>query len=245
MREITRKLMKAVRLVRTPRFRQALFKGVAATIEHEKIMSSLSPETVLDVGANKGQFSLLALELFPKRIIHAFEPLARPRAKMKAIIGDSASMHIHDVALGEIASSQTMHVTAKDDSSSLRSITELQSKLFTGTHEVGEQQVKVLPLTSCLREEELVPPVLMKLDVQGYELEALKGSAPYLKHISWIYAECSFTELYNGQALFDKVAEFLRGYGFLTRSIHNVVYGPEGIALQADILFERPRQDAH
>ena len=70
-----RKCGKALRLVRTPRFRKAMWKGVAATIEHRGCLSRYAPRTVVDIGAHKGQFALLALEIFPSARVYSFEPL--------------------------------------------------------------------------------------------------------------------------------------------------------------------------
>ncbi len=53
--------------------------------------------------------------------------------------------------------------------------------------------------------EKIVPSALLKLDVQGFELSALQGCEDLLQHFAWVYVECSFIELYEGQALADEV----------------------------------------
>ena len=130
-----------------------------------------------------------------------------------------------------------MHVTAEDDSSSLLPVTELQQSLSSGTREVAAATVAVELLSDRLREDDLKSPALLKIDVQGYELEVLHGCASLLPRFSYVYIECSFKELYAGQALAAEVIDHLYGRGFELRGVYNVQYDPQGCALQADFFF--------
>jgi hypothetical protein len=85
--------------------------------------------------------------------------------------------------------------------------------------------------------EELEAPALLKLDVQGYELQALRGCEALLEHFAYIYAECSFIELYTGQALADEVAGWLAERGFRQTGVGNLASDREGRSVQADFLF--------
>jgi len=82
-------------------------------------------------------------------------------------------------------------------------------------------------------------PALLKLDVQGFELEALKGCEDLLHCFAWVYAECSFVELYEGQALADGVIAWLRERGCVLSGVYNMTYDKQGRAVQADFLFCR------
>ena len=95
------------------------------------------------------------------------------------------------------------------------------------------------PLREFILAEDIRPPALLKLDVQGYELEALRGCEDMLDQFAYVYAECSFVELYAGQALADEVIAWLRERGFRLRGVHNMDYDRGGRAIQADFLFAR------
>ena len=82
-------------------------------------------------------------------------------------------------------------------------------------------------------------PAFLKIDVQGYELEVLKGSCDVLDCIDLVYVECSFIELYAGQALAHHVIEWLLPYGFSLSAIYNLSTDRQGQAVQADFLFSR------
>src|SRR5690606_17277750 len=97
---LLRKARKALLLARVPDWRMALKHGVAASIEHDRLPLSSEFRTVIDVGANRGQFALFASVRFPEANVYSFEPLAKPRRKMEALFGDSPRMHIIAKAVG-------------------------------------------------------------------------------------------------------------------------------------------------
>jgi FkbM family methyltransferase len=106
---------------------------------------------------------------------------------------------LHEAAIGPESGKMTIHVSQRDDSSSLLPITALQERLFPGTAEADTRVVQVGPLEEIVLPDEIVPPALLKLDVQGYELEALKGCEDLLERCRHVYAECSFVECTLGR----------------------------------------------
>lgn len=199
----------------------------------------LDCRSVVDVGANRGQFSLVARQCFPVATIVAFEPLAGPAARFRRVLAGEPRVSLHQYALGPEEGVSTMHVSSRDDSSSLLPITPRQRSIFPGTGESGTTMVRVGRLADFVSASELKPPALLKLDVQGYELEALRGCEELLDSFSYVYAECSFVELYQGQALADDLIAWLRRREHRLRGVYGVVYDGQGRAVQADMLFAR------
>ncbi len=68
---------------------------------------------------------------------------------------------------------------------------------------------------------------------------SLRGCEELLPKFSHLYIECSFVELYAGQALAPQVIAWLEERGFVLTSIHNLCYGKNGLAVQGDFLFTR------
>ena len=237
LRNFGRKLAKALTLAVRPGFRRGLIFGVGAGIEHEELLNGLNAGTVVDVGANKGQFALLALALFPQAKIYAFEPLAGPFARLTAWGRREDRLICRRLALAQTAGTQVMHVSARADNSSLRAITPRQTAQFPGTERVGEEEVAVARLDEVLCPADLVEPALLKIDVQGGELDVLRGATALLPYFEWVYVECSFVEFYQGQDLIDEVTEFLAQAGFSPTVYWRTCRDAAGAPMQADVLF--------
>jgi FkbM family methyltransferase len=221
------------------RWIRALRRGVPAGVEHDSVLRSLDCRTVVDVGANRGQFALAARHRWPTARIVSFEPLEHPAATFAEIFDDDDLVTLHDAAIGPSEELGTMHLSGRDDSSSLLAITELQDTVFPGTAEVGTVSVRVAPLGAFVDAASLEPPALLKIDVQGYELEVLRGCEPLLRSFDRIYCECSFVELYRGQGLAGAVIDWLSERGYALTGVFNAAYDGEGRAVQADFLFSR------
>lgn len=227
-------------------WRYALLRhGVAAGGAHKRVLQNVGPiHTVVDIGANRGQFALTARHCFAQAMIFSFEPLSVPAAIFRKVFVDDAAVHLHTVAIGEQKGNAAIHVSARDDSSSLLPITEAQNRLFPGTAETGTETIQVGRLEDYLNAADIVPPALLKLDVQGFELVALRGCEDLLGRFAYVYAECSFLELYTGQAFADDVISWLRERRFHLNGVYNMTYDRRGCAVQADFLFKYvPRSD--
>ena len=236
------KLGKLARILEDPVFRRALLRRrVAAGVEHMCPLRNLGEiGAVVDIGANRGQFALAARRWFPDAKIFSFEPLPVPAIVFRSVLGGDPQVVLHEVAIGPETAKAEMHLSARDDSSSLLPISGLQEKVFPGTKEVGRLDVDVAPLDFFFKGESLKFPALLKLDVQGFEYDALLGCESCLGEFRWVYSECSFVELYEGQRLATDVIKWLLERGFSLQGIYNVAYDKDGRAVQGDFLFERP-----
>jgi FkbM family methyltransferase len=215
----------------------ALLKGAAAGVEHSSVLESFCCEYIVDVGANRGQFALIARKIFPRAKIVSFEPLEEPAEIFKKIFGSDPDVILHACAIGKAQMTAAIHVTRDDDSSSLLPITKAQSDLFPAATEKETRQVLVYPLSQLIDPASVSSASLLKIDVQGYELNVLQGCEDILQKFSHVYVECSFIELYKGQALAHQVIAWLEDRNFVFTSIHNLYYGKNGMAIQGDFLF--------
>ena len=216
----------------------ALIHGVVAGVEHTNALWRLNCRTVIDVGANCGQFALVTRKCFPQAQIVSFEPLVGPANRFRDLFQRDPGVILHQAAIGPDTGESTFHVAAMDDSSSLLPISSMQDRIFPGTFEIRTEMVKVGRLSTFVASEEIVSPAMLKLDVQGYELQALRGCEELLERFSYVYAECSFMELYSGQALADEIIAWLRAQGWCLNGIYNMTYDRKGKSVQADFLFE-------
>lgn len=223
-----------------PDWLRALCLGVAAGQEHCKILRLLGPcSTVVDIGANRGQFSLAARHVWPDARIFAFEPLCGPAEKFKSVFARDASVRLFPIAIGPETGEAMIHISRRDDSSSLLPIGPAQDRIFPGTDEIRSAIIKVETLDNVLSASDIAGRALLKLDVQGFELSALQGCERSLALFDHIYCECSFLEMYRGQALAGEVISWLQLRGFELRGVYNPSHQSDGAAVQADFLFAR------
>jgi hypothetical protein len=124
-------VQKLFRLVGNSTFRRGLKLGVGASIEHAGMMRSLNVATLVDVGANVGQFTLLTLAFNPGAQVEAFEPLSGPASVFEKLFANDGRVRLHRVAIGSAASVATMNVSRREDSSSLLPITDAQTENFS------------------------------------------------------------------------------------------------------------------
>ena len=229
-----RRAIKLTRLLTFSAGRHGLRYGVGAAIEHRQALAGLHVATIVDVGANKGQFALLGAELFPGATIYCFEPLEEPAARLRKVLG--TGVRLFETAIGGSESQGIINVSRRDDSSSLLPIAK-QGEIFPGTELREKRVVPIAPLTKYLSFENLGQPAILKIDVQGYELEVLKGCDPFLLFFRYIYLECSYIELYQRQALAGDVILYLTERNFGLSGVYNQVEDCNGRPVQADFLF--------
>jgi FkbM family methyltransferase len=225
-------------ILRRPGYRTGLRHGVAAAIEHEHVPLPFEPRTILDIGAHSGQFALVARNLYPSARLICFEPLAGPRQKLGRILADDGNSDIRAVALAEVDGEQEMQVSGKDDSSSLLGPTPRQAENFPGSQTVGRRRVPVQRLDTALADVRLDRPTLLKMDVQGAEQRVLEGGIGILEQTDAALIECSFVELYAGQALAAEIITWMSSHAFTLMGVYSPAYDSSGVCIQADLLFE-------
>ena len=206
------------------------------------MLGALECRTVVDIGANRGQFALVARRSFPDARIISFEPLPQPARQFRAVFSHDSRVELHECAIAPKHGCAPLHISKRDDSSSLLPIGALQSHIFPGTQEIGTATVAVAPLDEYVTDKDLDAPALLKLDVQGFELQALQGCERLLSRFAFVYVECSYIELYAGQALADEVIAWLHDRGFSHAGTYNLQRDSRGNAVQGDFLFKSINQ---
>jgi FkbM family methyltransferase len=234
------KIKKLLSILKVPFFIRALLKGSVAGVEHKSVLDALkSCRHVVDIGANRGQFALISRLCYPDARIDSFEPLDEPSLIYRSVFTNDDRAHLHQSAVGHEVAVATIHVSNRDDSSSLLPISDTQEAMFSGTGEKETRTVHVTPLDDVLSADDIESPALLKIDVQGSELSALRGCETLLVQFSYAYIECSFIELYTGQSFADEIITYLANHRFRVIGVYNMHYDHNGKAVQADFMFER------
>ena len=233
------KLKKLLKLISHKKSFFGIFNGIYAAVEHLEIISKINPKTVFDVGANKGQFALAANIVDDNIKIISFEPQIKPAKVFKNFFKDNSNVALHECAIDKDVGTEKLHISGKNDSSSLLQISDLQEEIFKGTKEIGQIDIEVRNVDSFqFQWDQFETPKLLKIDVQGSEMRVLKSFDKKLKEFDYIYAELSFCELYLGQPLAHEIIRWLDERSFNLIAIHNLQFNSDGISIQADYLFK-------
>jgi FkbM family methyltransferase len=233
------KIIKAARAFVHAQDRRALLQGVVASYEHSTVLAGLpSASTVIDIGANKGQFILEAIKWHPDAQYIAFEPLKTERAVMARVLKGIKHLTIHPIALGAAECRVPIYVSAAPDSSSVLRQAPLQSECFPGTHNIGLEEIVMRRCDVVIGRSQLRAPVVCKIDVQGYELNVLQGFGGLLQSVDYLIVELTNAQFYDGAPNSAEVIAFLAAHGFRVAGLYDM-YIKDGICLQADFLFHR------
>lgn len=207
-----------------------------------KLLKLSGATSVIDVGANYGQFAQELLRLRPDTRILSFEPLSSAHAVLTRNAARAKNWAVAErMALGAQAATTRINIAGNSASSSLREMQDVHSSAAPTSRYVGHEEVEVKRL------DDVYPGygqagerIYLKIDTQGYESEILTGSEKILPQVVAIQAEGSLVELYGGQVLALDLIPRVESLGFKLFALANGFSDPRtGELLQVDLYFIR------
>jgi FkbM family methyltransferase len=200
------------------------FHGVSPLFESKKFFKNIKKaKTLLDVGSNKGQFILITRKYLPSIKVFSFEPQVDALKIQKKILGKK-NIFYYPIALGSKNKDKFFYITKRNDSSSLL---KPKTKIHNDYAIIKKLKIKVKKFNDILNVNALKKPILLKLDVQGFELEVLKGFEKKLNLVE-------YSKAVNAA----KLIEYLEKYNF--RIIDKLNQTKiNGKIYQEDILFKK------
>jgi FkbM family methyltransferase len=165
---------------------------------------------IIHIGAHQGQEVREYVENGYQDII-MFEPLSENfRVLEENLKNMNANISAYQVALGNEEKNVVMYLS----DNGLLSSSVLKPKVHLQLHPSvgfpGVEEVEMKRLDSFVEETKNFN--FINMDVQGYELEVLKGGMETLKHIDYVYCEVNRDELYEGNVFIEDLDKFLADY---------------------------------
>ena len=239
MKDILRKLLHTVGYVlyRYPDACERLMPHLKMLLPRYRI------DTVIDVGANVGQFASAVRGLSPNVYIHSVEPNPDVYKTLEAQAASDKRWLTYECALGRSRGKVILNVTAASDFSSCLSVNEFGTKRFNeGVEITGAVEVDLKTLDEMV---DGIPPevagtrLLLKLDTQGFDMEVLLGAVEALKNVQVIITEASLQPIYAGAKLFPEVLEFMATNGFTLSGFFPVSRSENLAIIESDCVFVR------
>jgi FkbM family methyltransferase len=215
------------RRVPTNRF-QAIDESLASLAAR-----GFSPGAVIDGGAHTGAFTRTVLNLFSHAIVHAIEPQPGCQAALEALRASAnGRVVLHPIAL----------CAPEDEGASLCMAMDAATA-STGAHITQENNGLAVPSQTLDRalasHAASLESALLKLDLQGYELHALRGAVQTLKTVSVVLTEVSFyAQAYEPPI--SRLVSFLGDHGFELYDVASIYARPrDDRPRQGDFVFVR------
>lgn len=173
-----------------------------------------SDHVIVDVGGAAGEVALIFAGSFPAARVYSFEPVSGTYKKLVAAVRGHKNITPVNKGLGSTPSTAEIHVAQRVTSSSLLPPKEKIDDPFLAASlkQTAMERITISTLDRELPNE--VPVSILKMDVQGYELEVLKGAVQTLKRTSLVVLELMNHDFYTSAPRYYQVDEFLRQQGF-------------------------------
>jgi len=192
-------------------------------------------QSVIDAGACIGDWTRLLRRVFPDAKVLMIEPQQRPMATLERFCGRELGISFASSLLGPPELKETAFVILDDTAGGTG------SSVFPENSNVP-RHVVTLPVTTLdelIQKYSMQPPDLIKLDVQGYELEVLKGATSALTTAGFVLMEVSLWPYNQGSPLLAEVVGWMDEHGFRAYEIFDISRRGDGVLVQIDILFIR------
>ncbi len=205
--------------------------GVPDTESSLRRMKNLgfSPRTVIDVGAYVGGWTQTCQKIFPAARVLMVEPLAHPIPRLEATAKALAGVEFRSALLGARQRSDVPFYEAETASSVLGEASK---------QAIPARRLSMTTLDHLTMDTPFAKPDFIKADVQGYELEVLKGAERSIQSAEAILLEVNLLGIYEKAPLFHETAEYMGRRDFQVYDLCSFFTRPlDGALWQVDVIF--------
>ena len=194
---------------------------------------------IIDAGASDGRISKRLLRKFPVAHAYAFEPNPFYFGSLKRYAKENSRFHPHFLALSDHEGNAQLHITRSPGNTSLlvpgRRLKEIDPR---GSRVERLEKVEVVTIDDWAKRNGNTAIQLMKFDIQGGELKALRGAARILQDSTLlVYTEIWFNCPYEGGAIYSEIDLFFREHGFVLYDIYKPKYNLNRLIMWGNAIF--------
>ncbi len=186
------------------------------------------PDIILDIGAYKGDWTIRTLKIFEDAKYLMVEPQKSREHELYNLVVRNKNVLYKQVLLGE-RKKENVKFFEMDSGSSIYEEQSAYPRMI--------KYLQMTTLNDLISEFELKGKYFLKMDVQGAELNVLKGASILLKDIEFILVEVSLLSYNKGAPQFADIVSFLNSSNFVLFDICNQYRKPDRTLFQMDLLF--------
>jgi len=199
------------------------------------------PVTIIDIGGSRGQFILESIRCFPQAEIFSFEPIPHCFAELVTLSQQYTKIHPSNFALSDESGLAEFNLSSFDDSSSFQKMRDEHCEAWPHSAINKLIMVEKRRLDDLIQIEDLLGPVFVKIDVQGHELQVIRGGRKTISSSQRVMIEWNIADLYEGQPKFDEIYDEMKSMGFcLDEMISPLRHPKTGELMSVDLIFYKP-----
>lgn len=215
-------------------------QAVRLNSEKWRWLNTLDIGTLVDVGANTGQFAQGFLQQRPGSLVYSFEPLEDCFHELLREMTGVPGFTAFNVALGDSEGEVDFYRSEYSLSSSLLHMDRAHKELFPFTSEITLEKVVLRTLDSFFGSITIRGGLLVKIDVQGAEAQVLRGGRKFLSAADAVLAEVGYCSLYKDQAAIQEICRLADECGLTFMGILDQYLRPsDSLPVYGDALFVR------
>jgi FkbM family methyltransferase len=204
-----------------------------------KLLRTHNIDTVLDVGANIGQYGSELRNIGFKGTILSFEPTSEAFAKLKKNAQKDAKWKVYNFSLGAFDGETEINISKNSVSSSILNNLPQLTESAPEAKFISKETIKVKKIDTIFQELGLTnKQIYLKIDTQGYENMVIEGAKESLPLIKGIQIEMALIPTYENAITFDEMITKLKQNNYITTSIESGYYDKKtGKLLEVDGIF--------
>lgn len=216
-------------------------KKVDAFSDQKRILqnNNIEVKTILDIGAYDGALSKEYRRLFPSANLYSFEPFPHSYDKLLESVKQDKCIQTFNLAVTDSVGSVFLYCKSSDAANSILPSEVTHSYIDQLTKEKERIEVASVTIDHFVEQQDILQIDILKLDIQGGEMRALKGGEKMLKQqkIHLVYTEVEFMRIYRDQPLFHNVVTYLQSCGYELWNLYNLMNDEYGRLAWGDALF--------
>ncbi len=216
-----------------------------AKLIQRQLLAHTQSRHIIDAGAYHGEWTTFYRNAFPSATVHAFEPFPESLAVLRGKFAADPSVSLVAAALSDTPGERTFHSNNYAPTNSLLAAHERVSELLAEPELVApreELRVQVTTLDTYAQQARIDRIAVLKMDIQGAELSALRGAHALLQsaRIDLIYSEILLAPHYQGQPHYFELCKALHDLGYALFGLYNLFPQPSGRMGWCDAIFLSP-----